>query len=127
MLGGAYDPSKYSPVASADYLWSGGSIDGISGLTATDTVEAKYNYIRTLNGAFVETSDSSVTLQLKSDIPFNYATNPIDTSKDANNNVHFGAFTILPIVPIRFPASLTSITARPTVNLCDIEFTPWQR
>lgn len=124
LLGGAYDPSAYSDI-NGPRLWTLGGIGNIGVPTGVTAPQIKYNYITTLNGNFVETSESPVTLSLKSDIPINYPMNPIESTLPSEFNVFLGAFMILPIVPPRFPGTLTSITARPFINLCDIEYTPW--
>lgn len=121
-LGGAYHPTMlddntiYYPAALGTYNVPNGS---------NGPIPYKYNVIRSLNGSFVELSSSPTSLVLRSNIPINYPTNPIDTV-NLGNNVFFGGFLVIPIVPIRFSQSLTSVVARPYLNLMDVEFTPWK-
>lgn len=118
-LGAAYDPAIIDDTHSYRPAQVPLNIVDIS-----NSISHRYNVIRALNGTFVEVSSSPVTISLKSDIPINYPMNPIDTINTVNN-VTFGGFFMLPITPIRFSESLTSITIRPFIHLADLELTPW--
>jgi len=112
------DDLFYVPAYSEDSLYGYPSV-------RTLDIPQKHNVITSLNGCLVELSESPVSMKLQSNIPINYATNPIDT-ENLDQNVFFGGFIIIPMVPIRFGDSITSVVARPYLNFMDVEFTPWK-
>lgn len=120
-LGGAYIPS----LLDEQTVYCVGSEAIFNAPLSTHSVALKHNQIVSLGGAFIELSSSPSSMVLTSNIPINYPTNPLDSNTIARN-VFFGGFRIIPIVPIRFGDSITSVTARPYLNLCDLEFTPWK-
>lgn len=120
-LGGAYVPTMLTN--STIYVPS--EFQDTTLVSSTSATSYKHNIIQSLNGTFIELSSSPTTMILESNIPINYPTNPVDTV-NLDKNVFFGGFIVLPIVPIRFSQSLTSVVARPYLNLMDVEFTPWK-
>lgn len=119
-LGLSYLPTLIDDNVIASYTAASTGID-----ISTTTVTGRYNQTRAANGIFFDTSPSSNTVSIQSNIPSNYPMNPMDIAELGNNPL-FGGFRLLRITPVRFGMDLTSISIKPLINLVDVSLMPYR-